>query len=843
MKISCKKPKLGSGTEISVYIPYSATANIPFANPESTAKGIRIKKKFPKNLSFKQCDAVSIVLGEIYRNYHFYYTTWTTMGLQGLQEQIRHAEAVAQTLDSYQFESLGMLLREFCIPVAFEKASTAVADDCAPYLEYDNTLSVALIGSFGYGKTTLLKELLNFDPAHRFLLVDGGRTTLCTTYVRAYLIDKNNRIHVPSGEVELDAETEMLYSEYQYQNHIKLYTAQQAYDIVIVAALAKAFDLYRKALEDGILDHPSTFINILKSFCQDERFVLDSIFGEIPDHLDTTCGFYGKIIEEFSKTQEPDVDTPDFVSNQELRDAFYVVYERTLQEISKNFPQDALSVIERENEIEVSFSADYTVFSGLIDTYYRPFTDNTVKGGSMRVFVKQIYLETYMDGQNYDRYDGGLCNLPALMDGEHMKFHSFLFVDTVGVGHVKKSGNTPDSLIGTMNYDIIANQGILSGVDVILLLDKATDSMRGDVLSQIYSLESLGLIDKVILVYSYYNQFIKQDMNSDTHREEILLDLFSKTLTSLYPSENLEMISAKAKRIFASFVEDRQAIVFLKGLVPRRKPEKLDQNAVRRSSRRVDAVSSNMNAEDEKAEVLNQGIENSTECLGELVVKMIERQEVFQKRCRERASIVSHYSEYDFQRIYTNAVDNCLTSQYVDYESDIYLKNTPHYNTTGALCRNAVYDGKAVHLGTTCRLAPVDEYLGIAQDLISRYLDDTVETALEILRDIDGSSYDMALNTAQNHSSPLDHFAVFLGAEIKKRIAPKIRMFLETMMVSACRQDWLRMANDCGTGVKYRRATAIHSLVTGIASTRTFQTKIMTITMDTIQEVVADYSI
>lgn len=840
------------GIEISVHIVSPECKNVLMPDIENNTRTIRIKRKFSKDLSIKQCEAVRITLTEIFENYVFYSSILENIGEKALLEKIK--KKMMDKLNTYQLQSLDMILKEFCIPVAFQKSPLTSETD-ASYLDYDNSLSVALIGGFGYGKTTLLKELLNFDSSYRFLLVDGGRTTLCQTYVRAFILGKNKKIYVPSSESEIDEDIEIPYDAYSYQNHIRLYSPQHAYDTIIVPALSKAFEVYQKSLVNGTKS-PSKHIEILKSFCQDERYLLDSLFGKISENPHKNNGFYHDILDEFSKVTEPDMDMPDFTSNDQLRHSFYSTYSNALKdslkilkelsETSPNLPADTISMAERENEIEVSFSVDNSAFSGAIDTYYKTFVDNTIKGGSLRVFVKQIYMETYIEGDNYDEYDGGLAALPALNDENKMKFHSILFIDTVGVGHVKKPQTSQNQIGGKINHDIIANQDILSGVDVILLLDKATESMREDVLSQIYSLESLGLIDRVILVYSFYNQFVKQDMDSDQHREEMLLDLLRNALRSLYPDVKSEQISPKAQRILNSFTFNNQAIVFLKGLVERKKnvqksfSENANQSA-RRASRRIDNIIP-VNAEDKKADDLNKGIENSTKCLGELMEKIIARQESFQKLCKERISIMSHYSEPAFQLIYTNDVYNRLSSGYQQYEWDIYEKNTPHHNTTGALCRNATY-GKPIQQGISYRLSPVDDYLGIAQELISKYLDDTAEQAFEILRNDDGAAYDMALDVLQNQEYNLNNFPTFLGNETKTRVARKIKELLMALMVSGCQQEWIRMANDCGSGVKKRRAYDIYHLITGIALMENFQLKIMEITMDTIQEVVSEYSI
>lgn len=839
MKVTCKKQKLGTGVEISVYDAPSEYRNVLSDNSENNNKPIRIKRKFPKDLSVKQCEAVCITLTELFNNYNFYYSVLQSMGEKALLEAVE--KNLTEKFNPYQLGSLNMILSELCIPVAFEKATDTNATDIS-YLDYEHSLSVALVGCFGYGKTTLIKELLNFDSSYDFLFVDGGRTTLCQTYVRAFIINENKMIYVPLNESENDEETEVHCDKYLYQNHIKLHTAKQAYDTIIVPALMKAFESYRKKLEKNIKINPSEKIEILRTFCTDEQYMLDSIFGSIPEDPQDIAEFYNVIIEEFEKITEPDMDTPDFTTNHKLRESFYSTYKNILQ----NLPHETFIIHETENEIDISFSVDSSAFSGDIDEYYKLFTNNKIKKGSLRVFVKQIYMETYIDGNNYDEYEGGLISLPALKDGNNLKFHSILFVDTVGVGHVKKSNTSQYKTSEKMSRDILANQDLLSAVDVIILIDKANSSMNEDVLSQIYSLESLGLIDKVILAYSYYNQFVKQDIDSDQHREKILLNLLENSLKSLYPDVSLKQTSSKAQRIFNSFANNGQAIVFLKGLVERVKKvqESSSENTsknIKRASRRKDPITF-VNADDKKADELNKGIENSTKCLGEIIEKIIARQESFQKLCEERASIVSHYSEPSFQQAYTNQVYNHLSLEYKQYEFDIYKLNTPHYNTTGALCRNATY-GTPVHQGTSYRLAPVEDYIVMAQELISKYLDSTVEQALEILHDDDGFAYDKALDITQNQKHNLNNFPIFLGNEIKTRVAQKVKKLLMSLMVSGCQQEWIRMANDCGTGVKDRRANNIYQLITGITLMDTFQSKIRELTMNTIQEVVNEYSI
>lgn len=843
MKINCNKTN--NGIEVTVYdAPAECRPVISndSDNPVNDAKPIRIKRKFPLELSPKQRETVCIALTRFFENYNLYYTMWKVLGKEALIERMKND---LSSLSDYQLNSLNMVIPEICIPVAFEKSPYTASQDENSHMNAENSLCVALIGGFGFGKTTLLKNILDFDDSYRFLLVDGGRTTLCRTYIRAFIEDSRGNIHIPSSES--DENIQVLRDNYHFQNRVTIYNAEQAYVQTIIPALERSFQLYKSLLSDRF-DRKLTaedWEKTLRSFYTDEQFSLDSFFGTLPEDPLADEGFYGIVASIFEEAKAPGEDFCDFLQCDNLKKAFQEKYESALQKIEDKLK---VTVTHKDDKILVSFLTQCDDFAGGIDNFYRYFTDNTIKGDSLRVFVQEIYLETSFSGQHIDELEDGLISLPSLKDGDALKFHSILFVDTVGVGHVKKSQKgLSDSGMEQMSYEIAANLDILTDANVIVMLDKANESMREGVISQLYTLETYGLIDKVVLAYSYYNQFIKMDMENDADREYILLNLLLKSLRSLYPSQDSEQISKKAKKIYDSLTQNRQAVVFLKGLVSRTDTSVSVIPNQKKSSRRRNSdpergKQATINSEDEKAKELNDGIESSNECLIDLIEKIVRRYEAFQNMKKQRASIQSHYHESPFQVEYTNHIYNRLPASYDQYQASIYCYDPPAYNTTGALCRNAS-NGIPVHSGISQRLAPVADFCMLSQHLIAEYLDSTVIQALEIRHDETGHAYDKILGQTEGLQLDEAQFVDFLNEEIKVTISNKIREFSDTLMVVALRDDWMRLAQDFGAGVKQRRAKGIYELLRNTTQLGVVQQKIMKIVMESIHDIIEEYSI
>ena len=842
MKINCNQTE--TGIEVTVYDAPAACRSVisnDSDSPENNAKPVRIKRKFPQNLSPKKRETVCIALTQLFENYVRYHTIHQKIGKYMLIDTVK--KDLSEKLNDYQLSTLNDIIPDICIPVCFEKSTYTPSQDDPPHTDAANTLCVALIGGFGYGKTTLIKSILDFDDTYRFLLVDGGRTTLCRTYIRAFIEDSEGNIHVPSEDNPKHRD------EYLFQNRVTLYSADQAYVHAIIPALERSFQLYKSLLSDRT---DKTLLpegwkvdwkKVLKSFYLNEQFPLDSLFGNIPEDPMNDGSFYGKVVEVFQETAEPDADTPDFSDC--LKESFTEKYKSALKHIKDNL--EKVDVIDSGNSIHISFQTLCDDFAGNIDQFYQYFTDNKIKGNSLRAFVKEIYLETSFSGQHFDTLEDGLISLKSLKDGDQLKFHSILFVDTVGVGHIKKSQKDPSvSDMKYMSYDIDANLDILTDANVIVMLYKANQSMTESVVYQLCALENYGLMDKVVLAYSYYNQFIKMDMENDKDREDILLNLLLNSLRAAYPPvppQDSEEISRKAKMIYDNL---SQAVVFLKGLVPRENTsEPSNLNLKRKSSTRYSnaakATQPIASLDDEKAEVLNRGFESSNVCLIKLIDAIVGRYEAYQIMKENKASIQSHYSERSFHIEYGNQVYTRLPMLYDQDQSAIYRHDPPAYNTTGALCRNASY-GTPVHTGISMRLAPVADFCILAQHLISAYLDSTVTRGLEIRHDDAGHAYDKTLDQASGSQFDESEFVNFLNQEIKKSVSNKIRDLADTLMVSAVQNNWEQLAQDSGAEVKYRRANGIYDLLRRTTQLEALQEEIMNIVMDSISDIVKEYN-
>jgi predicted GTPase len=106
--------------------------------------------------------------------------------------------------------------------------------------------------------------------------------------------------------------------------------------------------------------------------------------------------------------------------------------------------------------------------------------------------VKDIYLELDLNTEE-------LVNSNMLL--KNATIDSIIFADTMGVGHTTNKTSSKSSEY----IDLSKNFSLLNESNIILLLDDATQTMNPGTLEQIKLLESYGLKEKIIFVYSKYN--------------------------------------------------------------------------------------------------------------------------------------------------------------------------------------------------------------------------------------------------------------------------------------------------------------------------------------------------
>lgn len=209
-----------------------------------------------------------------------------------------------------------------------------------------------------------------------------------------------------------------------------------------------------------------------------------------------------------------------------------------------------------------------------------------------------------------------------------------------------------------------------------------------------------------------------------------------------------------------------------------------------------------------------------------MIDKIVLLHEEYQSKKLQTFSVITHHNEDVFKAKYTINVLQRIPEMYLHKERCIYQQNTPAYNTTGALCRNAA-NGNPYFRGTTMVLKPLEDLQGILQAHISEFLDSTKNQFLEL----------------ENEELDKDLKIEFLTDEIKQQFSQQSSDFLSKIIVTACKNTWQTLANDSGSGVKQRRANGIYNLLKFVVSMEEVNLKILEILTECIDNIIEAYTV
>lgn len=632
----------------------------------------------------------------------------------------------------------------------------------------ENDLMIATIGTYGYGKTTLIKKIFGFDD-FVFPLVDRGRTTINNCYLRGMIV-KNGMIQtIKNGEI-----VNVNYEEYDYENKITLYSPDEFFQSVLVMQISKAYAKF-----DNLEDTDNFEEEILKEFVTTDAANLDELFGDIDEFLLNPAheSFYSSVLESLSQIKsimKPTDSLIDIITTLHIKETFITIYE----ELITMAMEDLKNPTYINNTITFHLKNDEL---SSIDNYYFKFISNNSKqrGKLVRRLVRDIYLEVDLDTDEI---------ASSTFVTSDSTITSLLFADTMGAGHTTNKLSSK----GSENIDISRNFSLLNESDAILLLEDSTQTMNISTLQQIKLLDSYGLRDKTILVYSKYNQFLKGDFKTDNEREKYLINKLEEKLVEIFPQTN-DSKTDKAKLIFNMFTSAQNQIVFLKGLIPYvNSGDRKDGETVERKKRKNTSNFSDTEnlSDDARAKILNINIEESAECLNDLFCKI------------HKLTIDLIFMNTQRCTISTNIEDTSLALRFADYyakfaeinrknEHSEYILTPPEWNTSEALCYK-LYIGETGFYGTSRTLFPLEdaksEFMLIFNDFIENYL------SLQIDGD-DSISED------------------FLKSKIKNKFTEALNGIFYTYFIQLNKLDWHRLYSDGGPGVKLRRTQNIYALI------------------------------
>lgn len=830
MRIIAKKTNIG--TEVSIFVPSSEINLVTQSSLTSNQiKEFRLKRNFKKSFSAKQLETIQIISEHIIRDFNSYHELFVQLGAPHIIEKLKGE--LKSKLNAYQFNSIE-IVSEIIFAIFFNFNTPYSVETLRKRysLDTDTDLLVSLVGTFGYGKTTLIKKLLGFDDDYCFLLVDKGRTTINNTIIRALIVitDKDGNEFVWQKNTETDSPELIPVEQYHFKNSISLHSCKHVYTSIIALCLNQAFIVYCK--------DPSKTRNVLKKFIVNSKCDLDGLFGNISD---TTNSYYSSILARFKEVYdsidlESDEIYQDFTNDEFLYREFSSYYTNSISNALNDINQKTGKTIIYEENSPLLFELTYEELCNgkAIDDCYSAFTSNRIIGNGLRILVNEIYTELDFNVTHFVDNNENFVVPEALYldssDEKTCKYHSIVFADTVGCSHLQNSTDSSSSADSIATQDIIANSALLNESDLILLLENATQSMSNDIKGQLFALESLGCKDKVIMCYSFYNQFVKMDILSNEARENKLDGLFHDAICALYPQN-----PSKAERVYQTFTcpnalyTKNSHIVYLKGLVKRQ--DTYDTKESKTNNRRnakvaTSTLSTDSVAENTLAHTLNKDFEDCNSCLQELLNKMVLAIEHINMLQKNSFSITNKSTNLDFTISFSNSLYPQFKKDYIGSQNKLYLQIVPAWNTTKALCDNAV-NGNAYFSGSSLTLAPLTDALSHISAKSSNFLENT--SPIELTVDDEGNTLDKALNTD------------FLIDQIKNKFHQKLTDYYKLILVTSNKLTWHNLGLDCGSGVQWRRSSNIYTLIEKVYSMQNVETHTLTLLLDSIEEIVEAY--
>ena len=556
-----------------------------------------------------------------------------------------------------------------------------------------NFIKTLLLGQFGYGKSTIIKALSNFGETVDFPVIDTSRTTSYTTH---YIFKRN----VPSGfrfSVDFKSEEEIfnLVSDGVYRAVDKIFNS-----------LGDNDDKYKtrdKAMHEFVNDPNQLFKieYILGKYYKTEQTEKRESKGEqvkfwddIFERIYSCCqDFYNgdyKVDEELGsglfKKNLKDEFIKDENSVEVLDDITFSVVEilrKKLFEICMEQEQKNLGFIEQDGDNVVGFRVDNYDVQNISD-YIIPFTstDANLFTKIVTPLVESMVIEVPYNDKIGTQY----------------KNKVICVTDTVGFEHSKTEDSR--SLEGSTDYKYNA-------FDIIAVVDKATGSMSGtteNILNELYNNANKS---KIMILYTFYDEFRKKDFEDDEDKKMYLLNLQNTTIRKL----DDELLSTK----FAEELSQKNRTLFLENL---------------------------------------RSLDKKSECMDNVLSNLEQRFEGLYN-FKKFDVIDSKKSLIDFNYSKLALVFNKARETYINQQDDIYMRHYPHYKTTEALT-NRLSNGGTYFIGSTRILKPIDDFCSVMMSDMDKFIKNPKSINFE------------TKDTIQNHQQKvLDWFKEEVSSEIK----------------------------------------------------------------------------
>lgn len=559
-----------------------------------------------------------------------------------------------------------------------------------------NFIKTLLLGQFGYGKSTIIKAMSNFGEEVDFPVIDTSRTTSYTTH---YIFKR-------------DASSLGFRFSVDFKDEEKIFN-------LVIDGVYRAVDKIFNSLGDND-DKYKTRDKAMHEFVNDpnQLFKIEYILGkyyktdqtEKRERKKEQAKFWDDIFERiysccqdfYCGDHKADEELGSGLFKKNLKDEFIkdedsidvlddITFElvknlrNKLFEICKEQEEKNLGFIEKDGDSIVGFKVDDYDIQNISD-YIVPFasthSDNFTK--IVTPLVERMVIEV--------PYNNKI--------GSEYKNKVLCVTDTVGFEHSKTEDSK--SLEGSTDYKY-------SVFDIIAVVDKATGSMSGtteNILNELYNNANKS---KIMILYTFYDDFSKKDFEDDEDKKMYLIDLQNTTIKKLGD----ELLSTK----FAEELSQKNRTLFLEDLCSEEPNEK-------------------------------------SKCMDKLLSNLEQRFEGLYD-FKKLDVVDSKRSLIDFNYRKLALVFNKVRETYIAQQQEIYMRNYPHYKTTEALT-NRLSNGGTYFIGSTRTLKPIDDFCSTMMSDMDKFIKNPKSINFE------------TKDTIQDHEQKvLDWFKEEVSSEIK----------------------------------------------------------------------------
>lgn len=570
---------------------------------------------------------------------------------------------------------------------------------------FEKFIRLLFLGQFGTGKSTIIKKLSGIPDEVDFPVVDTARTTIHNAH---YIFKDRNKCSPFRFSVDFKSTQEI------FRLVSECYTRAIDKIFISITENKKEIEIQDKAMIDFVND-------------PDKIFKIEYIFGKYYEFgnvkrnqqekaeqvffWDKTYQFIYELVIEFLEREVPGFENDAgkrILIEKDSRDKFLKdkdysirveeliwkvvdLLEEKIESICKKMEKEGRgSIVFEENEI-VGFKNDnYDI--DRIEEYVTPFSSTSIKNFTKIItpLVQSIAIEVPFSSQL----------------SEKSKKQVICITDTVGFEH-RKNDDT-GSLEGSTNYTY-------NNYDVIGIIDSAKQSMNGtteNILREIYNNADKS---KVMLMYTFFDEFTKKDFEDDIDKEFFLKSLQNTTLKKIDDTEEVEK--------FITMLDKHTH--FLRGLMT-----------------------------------------NDSSCMESLLERLQKHFEsLYDYKQLEVVDRKKPVMTFNYRRL--ALVFNKAQEDYLKQQRYLYLQNYPGYKTTEALT-GRLKNGYTYFSGMTRTLKPIDDFCYLLMEKIDRFI-----------RNPDNINFEIKTTIPNHREKVIDWFKEEISSYIKnlaKKIFVDIRI-------------------------------------------------------------------